>query len=964
MMQLAAAGLLSASAAQAALVTVTSDIAPSTAVTWYATNEYLLNTMVYVQTNAVLVIEPGTVIKGGTNASVTGRAGLANVVSGLWVTRGGKLYATGTVAKPIIFTMEGDDVNNPNDIPPQVTGKWGGVVIMGNAQINSAQYSVGQAASPKFDVYEGVATLPNPEVEHIFGGTNDLDSSGALKYVSIRHSGNTFAPAKELNGLTMAGVGSGTDISYVEVMSSSDDAFEWWGGTVNTHHLVAAFNEDDDFDTDQGYRGTNQFWFGIKGPWQGSSDSRAIESDGDLNQGIVGDALPFSQWAVYNATFIGRGKTNTLFGGGSGWNARDEAAPNVINSIVAEFNNGLLLDNDGLYHWTNGPLANALNNVWDNTTAGNANGLTFINDIARNNYVGAAKLGGISYTNDGALNPRPLMFSPANTNALAGAPTATSYRGAFSGLNDAWADTWTGLFQEGFLAAAGSTPTETVTTDIAANTTTTWYSGKEYLLNTMVYVQTNAVLVIEPGTVIKGGTNASVTGRAGLANVVSGLWVTRGGKLYATGTVAKPIIFTMEGDDVNNPNDIPPQVTGKWGGVVIMGNAQINSAQYSVGQAASPKFDVYEGVATLPNPEVEHIFGGTNDLDSSGALKYVSIRHSGNTFAPAKELNGLTMAGVGSGTDISYVEVMSSSDDAFEWWGGTVNTHHLVAAFNEDDDFDTDQGYRGTNQFWFGIKGPWQGSSDSRAIESDGDLNQGIVGDALPFSQWAVYNATFIGRGKTNTLFGGGSGWNARDEAAPNVINSIVAEFNNGLLLDNDGLYHWTNGPLANALNNVWDNTTAGNANGLTFINDIARGNDVVAAGLGGISYTNDAATLDPRPIAGSAALTNVLSGAPTATAYRGAFKPNDSWADCWSGLSTEGYLEVSLPELTIQQVGGNVEITWLGLPGKTYQLESTTSLSAPVVWGNEGAALVGAADFITVSVPATGNKYFRVSRN
>ena len=963
-MQIAAAGLLSASAAKAALVTITGDITNNTAVTWYATNEYLLNTMVYVQTNAVLVIEPGTVIKGGTNASVTGRAGLANIVSGLWVTRGGQLYATGTVVNPIIFTMEGDDVNNPNDIPPTVTGKWGGVVIMGNAQINSAQYSVGQAASPKFDVYEGVATVPNPEVEHIFGGTNDLDSSGALRYVSIRHSGNTFAPAKELNGLTMGGVGSGTDISYVEVMASSDDGFEWWGGTVNTHHLIGAFNEDDDFDTDQGYRGTNQFWFAIKPTWQGSSDSRGIESDGDLNQGIVGDALPFSQWAAYNVTLIGRGKTNTLFGGGSGWNARDEAAPNVINSVIAEFNNGLLLDTDGLYHWTNTLFANALNNVWDNTTAGNANGLTFINDIARNNHVGAAKLGGISYTNNGALNPRPLTFSPANTNALAGAPTATSYRGAFSGLNDAWADGWSGLFQEGFLAAAGSTPKETVTSDIVANTTTTWYSGKEYQLNTMVYVQTNAVLVIEPGTVIKGGTNASVTGRAGLANIVSGLWVTRGGQLYATGTVVNPIIFTMEGDDVNNPNDIPPTVTGKWGGVVIMGNAQINSAQYSVGQAASPKFDVYEGVATVPNPEVEHIFGGTNDLDSSGALRYVSIRHSGNTFAPAKELNGLTMGGVGSGTDISYVEVMASSDDGFEWWGGTVNTHHLIGAFNEDDDFDTDQGYRGTNQFWFAIKPTWQGSSDSRGIESDGDLNQGIVGDALPFSQWAAYNVTLIGRGKTNTLFGGGSGWNARDEAAPNVINSVIAEFNNGLLLDTDGLYHWTNTLFANALNNVWDNTTAGNANGLTFINDIARNNYVGAAKLGGISYTNDLAALDPRPQAGSPALTNVLAGAPTATSYRGAFKPNDSWADCWSGLSTEGYLEVSVPELTIQQVGGNVEITWLGLPGKTYQLESTTSLNAPVVWGNEGAALVGAGDFTTVSVPAAGNKYFRVSRN
>lgn len=505
-----------------------------------------------------------------------------------------------------------------------------------------------------------------------------------------------------------------------------------------------------------------------------------------------------------------------------------------------------------------------------------------------------------------------------------------------------------------------------VTADIAANTTMTWYATNEYRLDTMVYVKSNAVLVIEPGTVVKGGTNtANLIARDGLVNLVSGLWVTRGGKLYATGTVAKPIIFTMEGDDVNDPNDIPPTVTGQWGGVVMMGRATINSAQYAAGESASPKYDVYEGVATVPAPQTEHIFGGNDDSDSSGALRYVSIRHSGNTFAPAKELNGLTMGGVGSGTLVEYVEVYASSDDGIEVWGGTVSFNHCIGAFNEDDDFDTDQGYRGTNQFWFAIKPPWQGSSDSRAMETDGDLNQSVLGDALPFSSWSVYNATLIGRGKANVSFGGGSAWNARDEAAPRVYNSVFAEFNNGLLLDTDGLYHWTNSPaLADTRNCVWDNTTAANANGLPFITDVARSHTIGAAGLGGISYTNDVAGLDPRPQTGSPALTNALAGAPVATTYRGAFKPNDSWADCWSALSQEGYLKVSVPELTIQPAGSNVQITWLGLPGKTYQLESTTSLSAPITWGNEGAAVVGTGDIITVNIPATGEKYFQVKLN
>jgi hypothetical protein len=184
-------------------------------------------------------------------------------------------------------------------------------------------------------------------------------------------------------------------------------------------------------------------------------------------------------------------------------------------------------------------------------------------------------------------------------------------------------------------------------------------------------------------------------------------------------------------------------------------------------------------------------------------------------------------------------------------------------------------------------------------------------------------------------------------------------------LLDTDGLYHWVNGPLAHAENNVWDVTTAdANGNGAFLFTNAVYNNTVEAALLGGISYTNDAAGLDPRPQASSPLLGNVLAGATVATTYRGAFKPNDSWADCWSFLSKAGYLAVSKPELTIQPVGSNVEISWLGLPGKTYQLESTTSLSTPITWGNEGAAVVGEGNTIIVTLPATGDKYFQVRMN
>jgi hypothetical protein len=450
MTQLAVAGLLSSAATRADLIPVTTDIAAGTTVTWRATNTYLLNTVVYVRTNAMLIIEPGTVIKGGTNAaSLVKRDLIPNLVSALWVTRGGKLMAQGTAAQPIIFTMEGDDVNDPKDVPPTRTGQWGGIVIMGRARINTATDAAGNVATPKFDLYEGVEG-PGPNFEHAFGGDDDNDNSGVLRYVSIRHTGNVFAPARELNSLSMGAVGRGTTIEYVESFASSDDGFEWWGGTVNTKYLISAFIEDDDFDTDQGYSGTNQFWFGIKPPWQGSSDSRGFETDGDLNQNAAGE-LPISRWQVYNATLIGRGTADAGFGGGVAWNPRDEAAPQVYNSVVTGFAEGVRLDNDGLAYFTNG-VAGAWNTIWNVATRANANGLFLFTTPSYSNTMENPLLGGISYTNDLALNPRPQSGSPALGNAAAGAPMAVTYRGAFSGPSDNWADGWTALSSLGYLS--------------------------------------------------------------------------------------------------------------------------------------------------------------------------------------------------------------------------------------------------------------------------------------------------------------------------------------------------------------------------------------------------------------------------------------------------------------------------------------------------------------------------------
>jgi hypothetical protein len=512
-----------------------------------------------------------------------------------------------------------------------------------------------------------------------------------------------------------------------------------------------------------------------------------------------------------------------------------------------------------------------------------------------------------------------------------------------------------------------------VTTDVTSDTT--WTADNTYLLQTVVYVRGGATLTIEPGTVVKGSTNeTSLVARDGIPNLVSALWVARGAKLMAQGTSDKPIIFTFQGDDVTVPNDVPFNTSGQWGGIVLCGRGQLNSAAFAEGNAATPKFERFEGTTT-DGIEGAHLFGGNDDTDSSGALRYVSIRYPGNVFAPARELNGLTMAGVGSGTTIEYVEVLNSSDDGFEWWGGNVSTKYLVAAFCEDDDFDTDQGYRGTNQFWFGIKPPWNGSSDSRGFETDGDLNQNASGEA-PKCQWTVSHATLIGRSSAEAGFGGGIAWNARDEAAPTVINTIFTAFAAGVKVDGDGLAEFDAGlaDLRNSIFGVPANAGTSDANAAYLFTDTARTNSIADPLLGGISYTNDVATLDPRPQTGSPALSNVLpvpAGLQQVN-YRGAFSQTDNWADGWTALSKAGFLKEGTvqppapPEIagSISASGTEFVVTLTSVAGVTYQLQSAEDLGAnPINWVDAGDPIPGTGNPISFSqeLVRSGHKLFRV---
>ena len=432
-------------AAQAATVDVSdADIAAGTNVVWTADNEYVLNGLVFVDAGASLTIQPGTVIKG--------KPGQGENASALVVARGGKIFASGTAEAPIIFTAEADDVNDPGDLPLDARGLWGGVIILGNAGLNS---------EPGETPIEGI---PTNEPRGIYGGSDDGDNSGVFRYVSIRHGGTDIGAGNEINGLTMGGVGSGTLIEYVEVFNNQDDGFEWFGGTVNTKYLVSSFNGDDSFDYDEGFRGKGQFWFSIQADEAGN---RAGEHDGGTTPE---DGTPYAIPTIYNATYIGSGAFSSNGDNDVVLKIRDNAGGKYLNSIFTDFTGEAVdiedLDSgeDSRSRLEAGDLLLA-NNIWWNFGAGEdltaiAPDLFAADHLAANdNRIVDPILSGISRARDGGLDPRPQAGSPAWTGGSAppddGFYTGVDYVGAFG--RTLWTSGWT------FLAEAGITPSEAAT---------------------------------------------------------------------------------------------------------------------------------------------------------------------------------------------------------------------------------------------------------------------------------------------------------------------------------------------------------------------------------------------------------------------------------------------------------------------------------------------------------------------
>jgi len=472
-----------------------------------------------------------------------------------------------------------------------------------------------------------------------------------------------------------------------------------------------------------------------------------------------------------------------------------------------------------------------------------------------------------------------------------------------------------------------------VSSDVESDVTWTT-AGSPYILQDTIYVKSDAVLTIEPGVIVRGQPRSATTNPGSLV-------ITQAGTIIADGDPNSPIIFTTAAIDANDDNiadldgsdfarftgteaflDADPAASplgpvdgngdsneSYWGGLVVLGEAPTNvgTADKTATDNPVPALHHIEGLAKTNDT----VYGGHKFNDNSGVLRYVSVRHGGDEIGTGNEINGVTLGGVGAGTTIEYCEVYCNFDDGFEFFGGTVNTNHLVVTYAGDDQFDGDQGWTGINQYWFATLPYFTIGSKSgdKGFEFDGDdgltANEHLTdqsGNFINFADYTVYNATIIGadaatgnsvstNGQINLKanFGGSIYTSYFFEAGVPAIDSVSSTTG----------AHLVENTFVSTATDFVTNVNAALSSSLVSTNE---GNVVTAGGFGApLLVGSDQAwggtdTLNPRIGFAFSGVQNTILEQQGAERndYRGAFDPDanvELWTTGWTVLNTAGVL-------------------------------------------------------------------------
>lgn len=370
----------------------------------------------------------------------------------------------------------------------------------------------------------------------------------------------------------------------------------------------------------------------------------------------------------------------------------------------------------------------------------------------------------------------------------------------------------------------GEIPTgTTLTGNITANATLT--SGSSYKLSGGLHVKAGNTLTIEPGVTIVAVDD----------DAPDYILIEQGAKIDAQGTASNPIVMTSE-----------LKKSGAWGGIHICGRAHTNAGE-----------GVLSEIGNAP-------YGGSDDSDNSGTLRYIRLEYTGFALDEEHEANGISFYGVGNGTTVEYVQAYKGSDDGFEFFGGSVNVKHMVVTDCTDDSFDWTEGWNGRGQFLVAYQ---SGEEECDCLmECD---NNGNNFDATPVAHPILSNLTLVGDNSANNT----RGIRLRAGTQAEIYNSIITgkakcitleteQTEQALLSGTSKLQHIAMSSDLNSENGIYtaEMFAAATGNSTDYVNALA--NDYVGTISGGV--TPD----DPFF---------------TRVDYKGAVSASDDWTSGWT---------------------------------------------------------------------------------
>jgi hypothetical protein len=664
----------------------------SSDITLTAGETYAIDGAVNFLNGATLEIPAGTTLFGESGSSF------------LAINRGAKIMADGTADDPIIFTSAQDIAGTAN-LDDQ--GQWGGLSLFGKSVNNKGERTY-EAGTQKFGPVNGVTTKD--------------DNSGVLDYVMIKFSGFEVETDKELNGLSLGSVGSGTSISNIAIIGSADDGIEMWGGTVDVENLFVYNAGDDSIDTDEGYEAT------ITNAWtqhvivDDETGSRALEADSFNDTQAFDPDAPADQQVVSrptlkNATLDSIGRAIRLREG-TGY-AFDNVQVNVKSSSASPA--------DADYADTIAAIRISDQPTFDEaaiSVAANGNGLAISNEVVKLNK-DAGDLGpngdivsGLGLYNDQATED--YFEGLNNVHTVVG----VTQKMIDEGLKDDGGTVYQAPFTaDKTVTGADKTQFSWILDHVSFPATSqTYVELKEELTGNF---DSNITLTEDQTYAIDGEVNfvegsrltipAGVTlfGRSGSTFLA----INRGARIYAEGSASQPIVFTSAQDIADTALD---EVQGQWGGLSLFGQSTNNKGERTY-EAGTQKFGPKNGVTIAD--------------DNSGALRYVALKFTGFEVETDKELNGLSLGSVGSATTIENIATIGSADDGIEMWGGTVNVNGLYVYNAGDDSLDTDEGYTGTMTNVFAEQNVVDDEVGSRVIEADSFNDTQAFDPAAPADQ-------------------------------------------------------------------------------------------------------------------------------------------------------------------------------------------------------------------------------------